>query len=266
MRHCKKLCSAWFYRKKSNFMKRGLCIFFFLFAYTMQAQVINPDELIHKIFATLQAKDEKAFLALCPDSMQLVQIMKRLADGVIADIKADVSQDLSRSSMASFDKSLNSVRSSLQRIYSPKEIQRIKQSFTDDFRSIIKDGEMRGIDWATTTFINYTLDSTENGRSLYGQSLPKHSDLQSMRGKIYFKDRDSTCQLWFSDLLFISEENRWYAGTLIWLILSGDHVVEVRGVVIQNIQDAPPTPPPPSLKKKTKNKVSSAKKKRLSKS
>lgn len=247
-------------------MKRILLLSLSLlfFASTMQAQVTSSDELIHQIFASLKAKDENAFLVLCPDSAQLVQIMKRLAEGVIADIKADLPKDLSASSLASFDKSLKPVRSSLKKLYSPKGLQRIKLSFREKFRSIINDGEKRGVDWTAATFTNYTFDSSKYGYSLYGQSLPQHSDFRPNRGKIYFKDKDSTCQIWFSDLLYIPGENKWYAGTLEALLLGGDDVVEVVDVVVQSIlEELPPPPPPPKPKK---GKTSAGKKKRPPKS
>lgn len=226
----------------------------------MQAQVVNPDELIRKVFASLQAKDEKAYLSLCPDSARLVQIMKRLAEGIIADIKADLPKDFSRSSMASLDKSLEPLRSSLQKTFSPTAIRRIRQNFRDEFRSIIKDGEKRGVAWEATAFANYTFDSIKNGSFLYNQSLSNHIGYQSMHGKIYFKDRDSTCQIWFRDMLFVPEDNKWYAGTLDMLVLEGDEVREV-AAVHSIVVDEPPPPPPPT-KKKRKSKTSSAKKKR----
>lgn len=243
-------------------MKRHSFIFIslLLFFYTMQAQVISPDTTIRKIFASLQAKDEKAFLSLCPDSAQLVRIMKSLAEDVIVEIEGDRSDIYSSDAATSLDRSLGKVRSILQKNYSPKEIKKLQNEFRNSFRSIIKDGEKRGVDWAGATLLNCTFDSAKNGNFLYHQTLYDRSGLRSMRGKIYFKDRDSTCQIWFSDLLFIPEENRWYAGTLIWLILPGDDVVEVTDVVVHSVEvEPPPPPPPPKPKKKTK--ISSIKKK-----
>ena len=245
-------------------MKRGsFFLLLFFYACTVQAQANNPDEIVRKVFASLQAKDENAFLALCPDSAQLVQIMKRLAQGVIADIKSGLPKDFSRRSMASFDKSLDPIRESLKKTYAPKEIQKRRNSFRENFCRILEDGEKRGVDWATATFTNFTFDSIKNGSFLYGQSLPKHSSFQSMRGKIYFKDRDSTCQVWVEDLTFIPTENRWYVGTLEMLVLAGDKAdeIEITDVVVQSIQDEAPPPPPP-LHKRKKSKTSSAKKSR----
>lgn len=242
-------------------MKRYSCVLLFLLlsAYHMQAQESKPDSLIRKIFATLQAKDEKAFLALCPNSTQLVCIMKKLADGVIEDIKSGLPKDLSRSSMASLDKSLESVRSSLKKTYSPKAIQKLRNSFGEKFRSIIRDGEKWGVDWNATIFTKYILDSTKDD-FLYGQNLFKSSSYQSMSGKFCFKDKDSTSQVLFSNLLYSEEEKKWYAGMLEATAPPG---MEIRSVVMKSVQVDLPPPPPPKLKKR---KITSTKKKRPPKS
>lgn len=220
----------------------------------------SPDELIHKIFSALQAKDEDAFLSLCPDSVQLVHVMKRLAEGVIADIKSGLPKNFSRSSMAILDKSLESVRASLRKTYSPKEIQKLRNGFKESFHHIIEDGEKGGVDWPAATFTAYSFDSAKGANFLYNQNLFDSSSFRSMSGKIYFKDKDSTCQIWFREMLFSSAEKNWFAGELEILALPG---MEVRDVVMQNIQDEPPPPPPPPPPyKRKKSKSSSAKKKR----
>ena len=47
---------------------------------TVQAQVRNADTMIHKIFASLQAKDQKAFVALYPNAEQFGRFIRGIME------------------------------------------------------------------------------------------------------------------------------------------------------------------------------------------
>src|SRR5215204_6589604 len=44
------------------------------------AQISNADSMIYKVFATLQAKDEKAFVALYPNAAQFSKMMRTMME------------------------------------------------------------------------------------------------------------------------------------------------------------------------------------------
>lgn len=238
----------------------------------MQAQEPKPDSLIRKIFATLQAKDENAFLSLCPDSAQLVRIMKKIEQNTINEFEAEEkawrkrSKNYSRGSVASSNKTDSTLRSILQKRYSPEGIQRIKKMFVEEFRFMIEKGEKRGIDWQAATLTNFTFDSIKPGQQ-NNHSFFERSGYPSVHGIIHFKEGDSAYQMSFSDVLYLPEEKGWYGAFLEKLVREGEPLEsdhegeEVREVVVQNIVvDLPPPPPPPLKSKKKRN--TSAKKKR----
>ena len=57
-----------------------LIITVFFFIQSTNAQINNADSMIYKVFATLQAKDEKAFVALYPNASQFSKMMRTMME------------------------------------------------------------------------------------------------------------------------------------------------------------------------------------------
>ena len=61
---------------------RPVIVALFLFAglSSLQAQVSSADSMVHKVFAALQAKDQKAFVALYPNAQQFSRFMRHMME------------------------------------------------------------------------------------------------------------------------------------------------------------------------------------------
>lgn len=228
----------------------------------VQAQTTSPDATVRKIFASLQTKDENAFLSLCPDSVQLVRILKSIEVNIKAKLEKE--QRIVREQNKNYhrfsppDTTYKLVLSLLQKNYSPEEIQKAKERYADNFCYVIAKGEKRKINWQNTTLINFTYDSTkhdpQNGLSFFEQSR-----YPVVRGIIHFKEGDSAYQMSFGEMIFLPEEAGWYGANFMYLTREGEPLKSdwegleaVTMDMASLVKDELPPPPPAKRKNKAK--------------
>lgn len=225
--------------------------------------------MVHEIFAYLKSRDEKAFMALCPDSAQLVRILKKFEENARAKREAErkawqeQSTNHPQGSFASFAETDSMVDASLRKNYSPEGIKMMQERYRTGFRFMLEKGEKRGINWRTAAFINRTPDTTRSAQTTY--FFLEQSGYKSANGIVHFKAGQDTFKMSFGEVLFLPEENAWYGGMLYKLVreeerLEDDHQGEEKvEITLTSVdhEEIPPPPPPP----KTKGKPSSTRKK-----
>ena len=76
-----------FFTLQFSILKKIFLLLFFLIYFSfLNAQVNNPDTMIHRIFMTLQKNDLKAFTKLFPNMQQMKAVMRKM----IAESKSRV--------------------------------------------------------------------------------------------------------------------------------------------------------------------------------
>lgn len=235
---------------------------------SVYTQPASPAAMIHAIFTCVKAKDENAFMALCPDARQWERIGKKFAENTRVKIKAERKawqeqyKNHPHGSSASFAEADSALDAALRENYSPKGIKAAQERFRNGFRFMLQKGEKKGINWKAVTLINYTLD-TANADRQAGRFFLGQSGYKSVQGLIHFKAGSDTFKMSFGDVLFLPEENGWYGAQLAQLVREGepleaDHEGEetVEITLADSVEVQPPPPPP-----KAKGKPSSNRKK-----
>ncbi len=238
--------------------------------HAVQAQITNPDTMVHRLFGSLKAKDEKAFVALYPNMQQMQRIMTKMFTGIKAEMAKKKAEALPKdkttdSALLVFANLDSIIVAELEKATSPESLVEMKTKFAKDFQSMIDKGEKRGIDWTKTEMVNYTFDTASlkdsNSIKVFGSE-----DYKSMKGVVHFKAGDSAYQLSFNQVMFIPEEGGWYGVRLRQLaregeVLANDEELEKKEIELSSTveDEPPPPPPPPKMKKKTKSKKAKAK-------
>lgn len=258
-------------------MKSSRFVFLILFFYgcSVHTQTNSPGEAAQKIFAALKAKDEKAFMALCPDSTQLVRILKKFEENARAKREAErkaweerVKNYPQSSSFAALAKTDSLADALLRKNYSPEGIKEMQERYRACFRFMLEKGEKRGFDWSRAALTTYTVDTTgPDQQTLY--FFLAQSGYKSANGVLHFKAGQEAFKMSFGEVLFLPEENGWYGAVPYKLVrenerLEDDHEgEETTEITLSSIvEDLPPPPPPPPLKAKGKPSSTKGKTKR----
>lgn len=238
-----------------------LVFFFYGCATQTQTKTNTPDEMVHKFFACLKDKDEKAFMALCPDVKQLERIMKKSAENTRTKFEAERkvwrerTKNYPQGSSASSDKTDSLVDAALRKSYSREDLKAVQEIFRSCFRFMIQKGEKKGVHWSDVTLINYTFDTAKTNNQQTMRFFLDQSGYKSMKGIIRFKAGNDTFKMSFGDVLFLPEEKGWYGAQLAQLVhesesLEDDHEGEEKvEITLTNVVDVPPPPPPPPAPK-----------------
>lgn len=182
---------------------------FVLFSFqNSTAQVNSPDSMIHKMFATLQAKDEKAYLALYPSAGQFKVLMRSMMEQML---KSEEMQKM----MALDEKTKNLnvdslINEEISKMDKPGVYDGIQKGFTISFKNIIEKGEKKGVDWRKAVLLNYTMDTISPlNRDV---EILNTAGVKNMKGVIDFKVGDSLYHMMYDKVLLIPSEGGWFGG------------------------------------------------------
>jgi len=183
-----------------------------------QAQVSNPDTMIHKMFATLKAKDEKAFVALYPNASQFGKMMRVMMEQML---KSEAMQQM----MAMDEKSKNMnvdslINTEVAKLNNPEVFAEMEKKFSKSFQKIIEKGESKGVDWKEARLVSYTMDSV----SLDEENIEmfKGSGIRNIKGVIDFRSGDSAYQMSFDKIVYLPADGGWFGGEFPQLVRQGE--------------------------------------------
>jgi hypothetical protein len=147
------------------------------------SQTISKDEMVKKIFTTLQHKDEEGFIKLFPDA----DTFKNWLASAVND-----------TSLGSNDKE----GPNLMNIVNDSFLQHASRR---NFRKYIQQGEKKGVDWTIARLVSYSADTLMTG--LYDKTVT------SLQGKIYFNVNETEFYLKYRRVIWIDRKG-WYAVTI----------------------------------------------------
>jgi len=219
---------------------------------TVKAQVSSADSMIHKIFATLKAKDEKAFVSLYPNGKQLQNFVRTIME---ASMKTEQMQQMQKMQNINLDSLVNAQLESLSK---PEVMEQMQKSFGRSFQQVIEKGEKKGVNWSNAKLTTYTFDTTV---AVNDQEEAMMSELgyKTLKGVMDFTSGDSAYQMSFNKVMYIPAEGGWFGGEFNQVVRKGegfktDTEMETTDVNVSTEKEAP-VPPPPPAKPKTKVKT-----------
>jgi hypothetical protein len=230
-----------------------------------KAQVSNPDTMIHKLFAALKAKDEKAFVALYPNGPQFAKMMRGMMEGML---KSEQMKQMMAMDPKSKDMNIDSlINTEVDKMSKPKVFADMARSFGKKFQEAIENGEKKGVNWSTAKLVTYTTDTT--GALNNEMEMFKSSGIKNMKGVIDFTAGDSAYQMSFDKLIYIPAEGGWFGGEFEQVIRKGESFLqegERKMEAVSSDTSFTITETPKNVKTKTKTKSSGVKTKVKTKS
>lgn len=213
---------------------RSLC--FLLAALSLfgsaNAQIANPDTMVHRLFATLQSQDENAYVALYPNT----EVMRKLMVKVVKGIALQMKQGQVDSSLKA--ENIDSVlMMAIEQKMTPAEVAKMHKGFARSFQQLSATGKQKGIRWSDARLTTYTYDTTaqndEAAQQLFGGGLT------AMKGIMYFTAGGKEYQMRFDKAMFLPSEGSWYGGEFKDLGRKGDAWTADSGEKVADTLKAP---------------------------
>lgn len=218
-------------------MKKGASaiVFFCLFTANAVAQTANADTMIYKVFRSLKAKDEAAFLSLFPNYTQLKEVMRQ---AVASEAAGNTVRE------KEMDSALNAYLANFTEELYRKDL---VKHFSDDFQRVMKQGTEKGLDWKSAVLDKYTYDKkSEDGFPM-------------LSGMLYLKEGNQEYTLTFEEIIWVQKEGGYFGVSLKNLLAKGevDKANEERINALDTVgiatNDEPITLPPLPPKKAAKS-------------
>lgn len=211
----------------------------------VQAQVRSADTLVHKIFATLQAKDEKAFVALYPNSEQFGRFIRGIMEQTM---KSEQIRNLMAMDEKTKGMNLDSlVDAQIAEEIKPEKFAQTQAQFGKTFQQIIEKGEKKGVNWSQAKLTGFTIDSTAFGDK---EGMPfQITGLKEAKGVIDFSVGDKPYQLAFGKMMFIEKEGGWFGADFPQLARKGESL-EPDAKVSEAAEDEMPQQKPAAKQQK----------------
>lgn len=197
--------------------------FVFLFALLaasqlLHAQVQTADSLVRKIFNSLKAKDEKAFVSLYPNGQQFGRFMRTVMEGAM---KSEQMKEIMSLDEKTKNLNLDSlIDAQVAMFMMPEMVNKMQADFAKTFQRIIEKGEQKGVNWSQAELKSFTLDSS----AVEGdENMPLQlAGLKEAKGVIDFSVGDSAYQLAFNKMMFIQSEGGWFGAEFPQLARKGE--------------------------------------------
>lgn len=243
-------------------IQRALLLIAVLTAATgVRAQVQNADTMINRLFATLKAKDEKAYVALYPNSQQLGRFMKKIMQtqrNVMTALQQTDSSQGKGQSPVNMDSLLRSVDSmmtaQLAEMTKPENYAAMEKKFAKSFAPVLQQGEAKGVNWAAATLTGYRLDSTVQTDSAAVKMLG--ADFKSLKGVLDFTSGGKAYQLSVDNVVYLPEEGGWFGGDFGEVIRKGENFTTDKAETKEaDGLESADAPPPAKAKTKVKSKT-----------
>lgn len=177
-------------------------------ATSLRAQVSQPDAMVQKIFATLQNKDEKAFVALYPNAAQFTKLMRSMMEQMLntPEVKQAMAADPTAKNL-NVDSLINA---EVSKISDPESFAQMQKKFSSSFQQIIEKGEKKGVNWSNAQLTNFTIDTTA---ALDGElAALKPTGIKAMSGVIEFRSNNTDYHMSFDKVMYLPEEGGWFGG------------------------------------------------------
>lgn len=216
------------------------------------AQVSNPDTMIRKIFSTLQAKDQKAFVALYPNGAQFGKMMRTMMEQML-------NSDQMKQMMAMDEKSKNMnidslINAEVTKMSTPEAFAEMEKSFGQSFQNIIKKGESKGVNWSDAKLVTFTKDTTANITG--DMAMLQATGIKNMKGVIDFRSNNTDYQMSFDKVIYLPAEGGWFGGEFPQLARKGESLEPDKAAENMMMTDTTEAESP-KAKEKTKTKTKS---------
>jgi hypothetical protein len=198
-----------------------------------RGQTASVDTLVQTLFFSLKNKDEKAYMKIFPSYQETrnmfrksVEKMKDNATAAPAGINMDSVLD------AEFSKFT-------EETYKTE----IQEALKKSFQSVLKQGEEKGLNWNRIELASYRLDTIKE----------TDMNLSSVKGILNIKDSAREYEVFFTDVLFFEDEQKWYGASLNKIVRKGEQM-ENEDTSDSSVPDEktetkqPPAPPAKSKK------------------
>ena len=198
--------------------KRLLLIITVSFFIQSNAQISNADSMIYKVFATLQAKDEKAFVALYPNASQFSKMMRTMMEEMM-------NSEQMKQMMAADEKSKNMnidslINTEVDKITKPEAFEEMKKGFAQSFQKTIEKGESKGVNWSNATLTSFTKDTTASMDN--EMDILRNAGFKTMKGVIDFSSGGKDYQMSFDKVIYLPSEGGWFGGEFPQLAKKGE--------------------------------------------
>jgi hypothetical protein len=168
-------------------MKKLLSIIATLFLFSnVNAQVSNADSMVHKIFRTIKAQDEKSFLALFPNYNQMKVLMK----SVLMQDQLDEDKESADSSVNLF------VESITEEVYRNE----MQKEFLETYKKLSEQGNEIGLNFKNLQLTNYTIV----------KNPAPDSKVNTMNGILFIKDGSKDYHIPFNQVIWDDKEKGWF--------------------------------------------------------
>jgi citrate lyase gamma subunit len=229
----------------------------FLSASSLNAQVSTADSLIQKVFATLKAKDQKAFVALYPNAQQFGRFIRNIMEQTM---KSEEMKKLMAMDEKSKGMNLDSlIEAQVAAVTSAEGFGKMEGEFGKAFQKIIEKGEQKGVNWSEAKLTGFTIDSVAMGEK---EGIPFGiTGLKEAKGVIDFTVGDSAYQLAYNKMMYIQSEGGWFGADFAQLARKGESLEPDASASLPDdsrvmVEDEPINDP---ANKKAKTKTSTSK-------
>lgn len=248
----------------------ALALTILLSAQTLHAQITSANAMVEKMVAVLKDKDSKAFVALHPNKDQMMRLVGKMIKGIMTEIQKspEAMKEIQAEGTGYVD---SLITAQLMKKASPEEMAKMEQKHIEEFNSILKKGEEKGITWSNIVLTKADVDTV----TVADEAMVKmfgSDKFRTMQGVLHFTSGTEGYQLSFNKVMFLPEEGGWYGVKLKQLAKEGEKLSDMSNkeeeeVTVENVEEVPPPPPPPARKKqKTKAKSTTTKTKTKTKS
>jgi hypothetical protein len=195
-----------------------LAVALFLAQAPLQAQHRTADSIVHKLFASLQQKDEKAYLALFPNQDQFSRFVKTIMEQVM---KSDAMKQIFAMDEKTKNMNIDSlIMAETANAAGPKEYEVMQARFKSTFQKTIEKGEAKGVKWSEARLTGFTVDSTSVSNKEAQQF--NLGELKEAKGIIDFAVADANYQLAFGKMMFFPGESGWFGAEIVQLARKGE--------------------------------------------
>lgn len=178
----------------------------------------SADSLVQKLFASLQAKDSKAYIALAHNQQQFGQFIRNIMEKVF---KSEQMQKALAADEKSKNLNVDSLISAqVAATTSEAAFGKMEEGLGQSFQRIVEEGEQKGVKWSDAKFTNYTIDSSavaDKDAEAYNLT-----GLKEAKGVIDFSVGDSAYQLAYGKLMYIESQGGWFGGEFTQIARKGE--------------------------------------------
>jgi citrate lyase gamma subunit len=183
----------------------ALAIMLFFALPALHAQIKSPDTMVHRIFASLKAKDQQAFVQLYPNAQQFGRFIRNIMEQTM---KSEEIRKLMEADEKTKGINLDSlIETQVAAVSGPEAMAQMQQEFGKVFQNIIEKGEKKGVNWSEAKLTGFTIDTAAVG----AEGAPfQPKGIKEAKGVIDFTVGDVPYQLAFNKMMFIESEGGWF--------------------------------------------------------